>query len=514
MVANGQDDFEHGHLLSPLALAVTATRGLPKPFVSVPHLQLLSNELVKLRLREPGWPRRLMVTMPVRHGKSETCSHWFPVWDLALDPADKIICASYEAEFAAHWGRLTRRSVQEHYPILGARVTEDSKAAHRWETREGGGMTTAGVGGPITGKGGNILILDDPIKNAEEANSQLIRDNLWEWWQTTFLTRLEPDGVIVLIMSRWHEDDLIGRLMASPEFKFWRHVDLPAVAEGGDSLGRPRGAALWPERYDETALEDKRAEIGSRAFNALYQQHPTPPEGSAIHRSWWSWYDEAPPLETFDQIIQSWDTTFKNTATSDFVAGGLLGRKGSDIYVLDVQHERMNGPETLKAIKTFDQQWPQAVWAIIEDSASGSMILDILERERGHVVRVKTGNRSKETRLHWGVNSAAAIIERGRVFLKKGASWSAKIVNEAAAFPHGTHDDLIDMLVQAIEHLMPKVFVSENLERRNAREPKANDFLEIHTQEIWKSIHARIAANQREAKRANRERNPFTFLDF
>lgn len=500
-------EFDHSYLLSPLALATSVTRGLPQPFVHASHLELLSNELVQLRMRLPGWWRRLLITMPPRHGKSETASHWFPTWDLALDPRDKIILTAYEAEFAAHWGRLVRRSVQEHYSILGARIVEDSRAAHRWETRDGGGMTTAGVGGPITGKGANVLICDDPIKNAEEANSRLIRDNLWEWWQTTFLTRLEPDGVVLLIMTRWHEDDLAGRIMASPEFKFWRHVNLMAVAEEGDPLGRQHGAALWPERYDELALENRRAEIGSRAFNALYQQRPAPPEGSAIHRTWWQWYDEPPPLEEFDQIIQSWDTTFKNTATSDFVAGGILGRKGSDFYVLDVVHQRLNGPETLKAIEAVDKQWPQAKWCLIEDSASGSMICDLLERERGHIVRIKTGNRSKETRLNWGVNSAAAIIERGRVFLRRGVGWSTKLVDEAASFPHGSHDDLVDMLVQGIEHLQPKAWVSENMARRAAAMRQPESFLEAHTIKVHEAIERRKKEHQDDRRRGR----SFTF---
>jgi len=507
-----QPSFDHSHLLSPLALAVTATHGMPQPYVHAEHLQLLSNELVSLCGRQPGGASRLLVTFPPRHGKSELCSHWFPTWYIALDPTAKVILTSYEAEFAARWGRLVRRSVQEHYPIIGARIVEDSKAAHRWETTEGGGMVTAGVGGPITGRGGNILICDDPIKNAEEANSQLVRDNLWEWWVTTFLTRADKDrhgqhAVVVLIMTRWHEDDLAGRIIKSPEFKFWRHLNLPAAAEEDDPLGRAPGMALWPDRYDELELENKRAEMGSRAFASLYQQRPAPADGSAIQRSWWAWYDEPPPLDEFDQIIQTWDTTFKNTATSDYVAGGVIGRKGSDFYVLDVVHQRLNGPETLKAIAQVDKQWPQARWALIEDSASGSMICDLLERERGHIVRVKTGGRSKETRLHWGVNSVAAIIERGRVFLRRGSSWGSKIVDEAAAFPHGQHDDLVDMLVQGIEHLMPKAWVSENLAKRAAKNRQPTNFLEQHAEQLRESIRKRCEANRLDAKKMNR----FTF---
>ncbi len=489
------DDPEAAYLLSPSALAITATAGLPKPYVHARHLQMLSSELVRLRMRPAGWPRRLMVTMPPRHGKSETTSHWFPVWDLALDPSDKIILTSYEAEFAAGWGRKCRRSIQEHYPIIGARIVEDSRAAHRWETREGGGMVTAGVGGPITGKGGNVLICDDPIKNAEEANSKVIRDNLWEWWQSTFLTREEPGAIIVLIQTRWHEDDLAGRILASSEAKFWRVLNLPALAEEGDPIGRLPGEALWPERYDELWLENKRAEVGSRVFSALYQQHPSPPEGAGIQRGWWQWYDEPPPLEAFDQFVQSWDTTFKAVDTSDFVAGGILGRKGDDIYVLDVVHKRMNGPDTIKAINAVDAQWSQAVWCLIEDTASGSMICDLLERERGHIIRVKPRGQ-KETRLHWAVNAAAPIIERGKVWLRRGASWSTKIVDEGAQFPHGAHDDLVDMLTQGIAHLLPKAWVWQGVQKREAGIRHPATFIDLHNQRLHEAVQKRVKEAQ------------------
>jgi len=765
------DRSSYAHLLSPLALAMAATASDPRPYTYAAHLDLLSQKLVKLRMREPGTARSLLVTMPPRHGKSELCSHWFPAWAIAVEPADKVILTSYEAEFAASWGRKVRRSVHDHYPILGARIMEDSRAAHRWETGDGGGMTTAGVGGPITGRGAPILICDDPIKNAEEANSKVLRDSLWEWWTTTFLTRMEPDHhgnepIVILILcmagdtpvlrpdgtetplrdirpgdviatyeagriisatvknwanqgpdnvfairtksgrvvranarhpflairrdgglewrrtdtlrrgdrilrvteesgtespappmdvehpsaaegsasrttaktagpegtdrppatlnhderfdsgaatgspsrrtteplrtrtagapsaegdptrstgpstgpkssasttttirdpsgdssattatsssgerarnpsyapplntwsvgpdeivevaeagtedvfdievegthnfiangyvasnTRWHEDDLAGRLMALPEFKLWEHLDLPAFSRGADidALGRPEGTALWPEKFDAVALESRRSRIGVRAFTSLYQQSPTPPEGAAIHRAWWRWYEEKdrPKLEEFDQVIQSWDTTFGATASSDYVAGGLIGRIHNRFYVLDCVHQRLNGPDTLKAIYQMDEQYPIAKWAVIEDSASGSMILDILERERGHVTRGKTKGRSKEVRLHWGVNSVAAIIERGQVFLPKDCHWATKIVDEAASFPNAAHDDLVDMLVQGIEHLMPRAWLAEGIAERDARNIEPANLWEAMSHMLHGKVQAKLKA--------------------
>jgi predicted phage terminase large subunit-like protein len=498
-------EAEFAHLLSPLALAITATDGMPNQYDYAPHLHHLSNKLVELVSRPPGGKRRLMVTMPPRHGKSELCSHWLPVWLLALDPRHKVILASYEASYAASWGRKARRSVQEHYPLLGARILDDSRAANRWETSAGGGMVTAGVGGPVTGRGGNVLILDDPIKNAEEANSAVIRENLWEWWTKVFLTRTDPDhqgreAVIVLILTRWHEDDLAGRILASPEAKLWDIINFPAIAEDEDVLGRSPGQALWTERFDELALETKKAEVGSRAFNALYQQRPTAPEGAAIQRLWWKWYDEDPSViaQQCEQIIQSWDPTFDDADTSDFVVGQVWGRRGNEFYYLDAVRQRMNTPDTLRAIRAMTELWPQAKFKLIERSASGFAIMQILQREMQGIVPVGTRSRSKEVRLTWGVNSVSAIIERGQVFLPRNRSYSSVLVDEAAQFPHGAHDDTVDAMVQAIEYLMPKGWAHENLTEREKRNLRPTNNRELLWHELRGKINEKIKHQQRQ----------------
>lgn len=486
-------EAELAHLLSPLALAVTATAEMPSPYVYAPHLHRLSSELVALRSREPGHPKRLAVTMPPRHGKSEMCSHWFPVWDLALEPKDRIILCSYEAQFAAKWGRSCRRSIQEHYPILGARVVTDSRAAHRWETTQGGGMVTAGVGGPITGRGGDVMILDDPIKNAEEANSQIIRDNLWDWWQTTFLTRCEPEAVIVVIMTRWHEDDLLGRLLNSSEAKYWRTINFPAVAEEHeDSLERSPGQALWPERYDELALENIKAEVGSRVFTALYQQRPAPPEGVGLQRNWWRWYDELPDLETFDQIIMSVDPTFKDVDTADFFVAMILGRLGNEYYGIDCVRKRLGPVDQMKAIRQLSDQWPQAKVKLIEETAAGTAIIDLMQREiPGKIIPVKV-KAGKEIRLHWGVSSVAGKVESGKCFLPRGRAWAGTLVDEGASFPHAVHDDMVDAFTQGIQYLMPRSWVWENMEKRKAAAKQPDNLLELHTHKMHEAVKRKM----------------------
>lgn len=506
-------EAEFAHLLSPLSLARAATHELAQPYRHAEHLELISDALVRLFYREPGFPRRLMITCPPRHGKSTLCSHWFPTWAMALDPTTKVILTSYELEQASRWGRNVRRSVQELYPMLGTRIVEDSRAAHRWDTSRGGGMVSAGVRGPITGKGGSILICDDPVKNAEEANSVTIQDSMWDWWTTTFLSREQPNSqgeepVLVFIGTRWHESDLAGRLMESPEWKGWHHIHLRAIAESmepgkpetEDPLRRAPGEALWPEMFDALALEGKRAEMGSRAFQALYQGNPQPPGGIAILRSWWRYYDVPPPIEEFDQLVLSVDPTFKGNSDSDYVAMGVLGRKGADFYVLDLLRKQMNGPDTIKAITGrggFDERWPQVKWALIEDTASGSMICDILERDRGHVLRGRHKSRQKEVRLSWQVNGAAALIERGAVHLPSNNPVAGKLVDEGAVFPHGKNDDLLDMLVQGLEHLLPRAWAHENKLKRDAKNPAPQTYTQQMSQDLWAKVRARIRMNQK-----------------
>lgn len=255
--------------VSPAATAERWSRG---QWRRAPHLDYLS------RLLEDGiWAgnARILVSLPPRHGKSEIVSHWTPVWSLANWPERKVILASYEADFAASWGRRVRDTANS-LPELGVRLRPDTQAANLWQTVQGGGMVTAGVGGPITGRGADLLIVDDPLKNMEEATSPTIRERIWEWWQTTALTRLEPRASVVILMTRWHPDDLVGKLTTQPGRERWTVVNMPALALAGDVLGRVEGEALWPERYPVGVLVGIRRDVGEDAWASMYQQRPNP----------------------------------------------------------------------------------------------------------------------------------------------------------------------------------------------------------------------------------------------
>lgn len=302
--------------LSPAGFAVRLSQGRWHPFN---YLQLLSRKLVDVAY---GRCRRLIITMPPRHGKSECVSHWFPGWYLETFPENRVILCSYEAEFAAKWGGKVRDTIMGNYDILSLRLKSRKPAMHFWETEQGGAMMCAGVGGPITGKGAHVFVVDDFVKNAEEAGSRTIRENIWDWWTSTARTRLEPNGAIIIMATRWHSDDLIGRLIDSKYHnekgsrEEWEVFNFPALAtpdsdryyasfgvkvnnlrpevlttnhrvtvataereikntaEWRDMLGRGIDDALCPDRYDTEDLRLIRGSVGERDWNALYQQMP------------------------------------------------------------------------------------------------------------------------------------------------------------------------------------------------------------------------------------------------
>lgn len=265
---------------TPADYAVYASQGR---WICAPHLTLVNRELMDLTVHDKS--DILIIDMPPRHGKSEFGSKYFPGWYVGKFPHKRVIFTAYGAEFAGEWGRHVRDLTNEYGPeCFGVTTRQDTRSASRWHTRHGGGMTTAGVGGPITGKGADLLIIDDPIKNAEEAVSGKFREKVWQWFVSTALTRLEPGGKIVIIMTRWHPDDLVGRLVKRLDEidsgKRIRTVKLPAIALENDPLGRKPGEALWPQRYNTTALRSTRLTIGEYWWSAMFQQTPRNPEGT------------------------------------------------------------------------------------------------------------------------------------------------------------------------------------------------------------------------------------------
>lgn len=392
---------------------------------------------------------RYIVTMPPRHGKSEFISNWLPAWYLDAFPEHRVILASYSAKFASKWGRKVRTTLESNRQVL-CTVRMDSRKAERFDLWEGGGMITAGVGGPITGEGAHLLIIDDPVKNWKEAQSESTRESIIDWFNSTAYTRLEPNATVILLMTRWHEDDLAGYLIDEHEDS-WVVINLPALAENEDALGRSDGEALCPERYKTEDLNKIKEAVGTRVWNGLYQQRPVPDDGDHWKRSDWRFYEKAP--EKFDELIQSWDLTFKEkrqskTGKVDYVVGQVWGRVGRNLYLLDQVRGQWGFTKSIEMIIALTLKWPLARRKLIEDKANGPAVEDQL-KDSITGMRLVNPEGGKVSR----VTACEPTIQSGHVHLPhpKLASWIEGFIDEAASFgPGAKHDDQVDAASQAI----------------------------------------------------------------
>lgn len=436
------DPMEAAYAMARERLGAYAIAIHPNYCIYPHHRRLIE----KLEAVERGEVKRLIVTMPPRHGKSLTATKIFPSWWLGRHPADETIIASYGSDLARDFGRYVRNALSSdmHQAIFPDCVlSPDSTAQSRFNTTEGGGLIAVGRGGTMTGRGGKLILLDDLFKDRKEADNLKLRDAVWQWWQTVVRTRLAPGGAIVATNTRWHEDDHIGRLMAealSGEGEPWEILDLPAIDDEGE--------ALWPEMFPVPELMKVKAAIGSRAFEALYQQRPTPAEGGMIKRAWIQFYRELP--SGLDYQLQSWDTTFKGSDGSDFVVGQCWGAKGADAYLIDQVRGRMDFPTALAALQTFSAKHPKAHTKLIEEKANGAAIIATMKHKVGGIIPV-VPKESKTARL----SAAAPAFEAGNIHLPHPdiAPWVHDYIEELVSFPTARHDDQVDATTQAIERI-------------------------------------------------------------
>lgn len=418
------------------------------------HLDALDATLMKV---SEGELKRVIVTMPPRHGKSERVSKKFPAWHVGRNPNDEIILASYSIDLSRGFSRIARDTLTQHAGTFNIKVDPNNQSAESWGTeRHRGGVTAAGVGGAITGKGARIAIIDDPVKNAEEANSEVMREKVWDWYQSTLYTRLTPDGRIIVVMTRWHEDDLVGRLLKkeSDEIKEgthvgerWTVINFPAIAEEDDILERKIGEPLWPEfGFDVTRLKQIKSDVGSYVFNALYQQRPSAVDGNMFKRSWWKYYRNLP---TMVRKLISVDATFKDSDTSDFVSIQVWGKRGADMYLIDRVKDRMDFPTTIQAIRNIVKKHPDATMKLVEDKANGPAIIAMLRREIGGIIGINPQG-GKVARA----NAVSPYIESGNVHLPQDAPWIHDFVEECSSFPNAKHDDDVDAMTQALNRFI------------------------------------------------------------
>lgn len=418
-------------------------------FISGRHHKVMAKKFQEIA---EGKLKRLIINMPPRHTKSEFASYLLPSWFLGKYPGKKIIQCSNTAELAVGFGRKVRNLVgSEQYAKIFPNVSlrADSKAAGRWSTSHSGEYFAIGVGGTVTGKGADLLIIDDPHSEQEAklamSNSEVF-DSVYEWYTSGPRQRLQPGGTIVVVMTRWSKRDLTGRILQSMidrDGEKWEVIDFPAIL--------PSGNLLWPEFWSYEEINALREELPVSKWNAQYQQQPTSEEGALVKREWWKMWDgQTPPPCEF--IIQSWDTAFTKNERSDYSACTTWGvfylnedQDDANIILLDAVKKRMEFPELKAAAMQYYKEWePDA--CIVEAKAAGAPLVFEL-RKAGVPVSEYTPSRGNDKIAR--VNSVTDLFSSGKVWAPK-TRWAEEVIEEMAAFPNSDHDDLVDSSTQAL----------------------------------------------------------------
>ncbi|MEH7082959.1 phage terminase large subunit [Neobacillus drentensis] len=390
----------------------------------------------------------IALSIPPRHGKSMTITETLPSYYLGNFPNDRVILAGYNSDFATKFGKKNKEKVERYgEKIFGRSIKKGFSSATDYDI-EGhrGGVISRGILSGVTGEGSDLMIIDDPIKTREEADSQVTRNKIWGEWIDSFSTRLHPAAIVIIIMTRWHEDDLVGRLLNEEygEPLPWRVINLPLEAEDNDQLGRKIGEPLWEERYGYEFIETRK-KMSASSFNALYQGRPTSPEGNLIKREWWKKYTTLPDIP---RKIMSCDATFKDSDNSDYVSIQVWGKSGTNAYLLDRVKARMDFPTTLKAINKMKSKHTDISGIFIEDKANGSAIIAMLRNKISGIIPVQPHG-GKVSR----VNAISDYIQAGNVWLPKEQPWTEEYIEEWSAFPRGKHDDEVDCGSQALNKL-------------------------------------------------------------
>ena len=399
-----------------------------------------------------GEIKRLIINMPPRHTKSEFASYMLPAWFLGKFPKKKIIQCSNTAELAVGFGRKVRNLLDsEQYAEIfpNVKLRHDSKAAGRWATNEGGEYFAIGVGGTVTGKGADLLIIDDPHSEQEAAlaaSDPSVYDKVYEWYSSGPRQRLQPGGSIIIVMTRWGKRDLTGRILqgvVEKDGEDWEVIDFPAIL--------PSGNPLWPEFWPLPELEALRNELPSSKWNAQYMQQPTSESGAIVKREWWKeWETDTPPRCEF--IIQSWDTAFTKNERSDYSACTTWGVFYKDenpddahIILLDAFKRRMEFPELKDTAYRHYMEWEPDAF-IVEAKASGAPLIFEL-RQMGIPVSEFTPSRGNDKIAR--INSVSDLFASGKVWAPR-TRWAEEVMEEMAAFPNSDHDDLVDSSTQAL----------------------------------------------------------------
>lgn len=441
--------------------------------MQTPALDVLDQALVNAANGIQSW---LIFTMSPQEGKSQRVSRNFPLWLLINSPDLRIAIVSYADALARRWGRVVRNDLRER-PELGLTIRADTGAANEWQI-DGydGGIITAGIGSGLTGRPVDVLIIDDPLKDQKEADSPTIRQTCKDFWQTTASSRLSEHSIVILVMTRWHEDDLAGWLMEEHAQDF-HLINIPAQAEhdpdiaecncagpagclGYDILDRAPGEYMLSARgRSHAGWEKRKRAAGSRGWNALYQGHPSPMEGGIFQRGWWKRYPHGMRAVQRDDgsmhalgatvVMQFWDMSFKDTDGSDYVVGAVWAARGPEAWLLDLVRMRCEFTGACDLVIALSAKWPQATRKVIEDKANGPAVISALRDKVGGIVPF-TPVDSKLARAR----AIAPFVEAHNVGIPEDAPFTAEFVEEHASFPNAAHDDQVDTTSMALHQLL------------------------------------------------------------
>jgi len=432
-----------------------------------------------------GTCKRLIINMPPRHTKSEFASYLLPAWFLGKFPHKKVIQTSHTAELAVGFGRKVRNLVDSDvynniFPNLALQA--DSKAAGRWNTSKGGDYFAIGVGGAVTGKGADVLIIDDPHSEQEAAmaaSNPEVYDKVYEWYTSGPRQRLQPGGAIVIVMTRWAQRDLTGQVLKSAAQRTgeeWEVIEFPAIL--------PSGRPLWPQFWSLEELSALREELPNSKWQAQYQQNPVGNESAIVKRDWWKWWDkDEPPI--CDYILQSWDTAFEKTQRADYSAGTTWGifnceedNFAPNIILLNTYKKRVEFPELKRdVLREYKEYEPDSL--IVEKKASGAPLIYDL-RAMGIPVQEYTPSKGQDKIAR--LNSVSDIIASGKVWVPQ-TRWAEELVDEVAAFPSGEHDDLVDATTLALMRFRQGGFL-----RLPSDEPEEIQWFKSHRRERFYTV--------------------------
>ena len=462
------------------------------------HHQMIANHLEAV---ESGDIDRLMIFMPPRHGKTMLVSEYFPAWYMGRNPESEVIAATYSYDRANDIGRKVRNQLLSPYHqqvFSDCHISPDSKGANKFSTEEGGMYYSVGTGGAITGRGANLFIIDDPIKGREDADSETNQRKLRDWFKSVAYTRMMDKNAIIVIMTRWSFYDLAGFLQEEAAHENWVVLDLPAIAEAdNDAIGRKTGDALWPTKYGRPRLDRIRKTVGTREWNALYQQKPLPEGGGIVDIEWFkkypwtSWqYVMCPNMEfsknkfagekyrrylkhkldsgeisPVNTIVNSWDTAFKEQQINDPSACTTWGLAQDRYYLMNCINKRMNFPSLKRAVvKEYERSKMLGcgeVTVLIEDKASGqSLIQELQNSTRIPVVPIKP-DANKQVRL----SEVSPLIEAGKVWIPERGDWVVPYETQMAQFPYGKFDDMVDSTSQFLRWVSKPRYVRSRKRR-------------------------------------------------